>query len=101
METVKKTLIGLRDAFLLALFTTTIVVTIVNLCFDSEPAVEETLKQTFYYDLPDGENGVTCFTINPDSTVSAEYILNNATYNLDNVSGDEYERVMKTVYNIN
>jgi TRAP-type mannitol/chloroaromatic compound transport system permease large subunit len=65
-------------------------------CFKDLP--KSTLIQTFYYDLDDGESGVTCFTINSDSTVSVEYILDNITQSANHLNHEEYTQLMKKVY---
>lgn len=52
-------------------------------------------KSTYYYNLEENKNGITCFTINSDSTVSAEYILNKKVYDLNSVIDTEYERIIK------
>ena len=48
--------------------------------------------------LDDGESGVTCFTINSDSTVSVEYILDNITQSANHLNHEEYTQLMKKVY---
>jgi len=99
METVKKTLIGLRNAFLLSLLTTTIVVIIVNMCFSDKTETREVVKQTFYYHVADGQNGVTCFTMNTDSTISVEYILDGVVYSANHLDSTQYRKAMSQVYN--
>lgn len=99
METVKKTLIGLRDALLMSLFITTAVVIIINVSFNYKPKVQEVLKQTFYYHVADGQNGITCFTMNTDSTISIEYILDGVVYSANHIDSTQYRSTMSKVYN--
>ena len=99
METVKKTLIGLRDAFLLSLFTTTIVVIIVNMCFNDKPVEQENaLIQTYYYEVPEGKNGITCYRVYSNNEVDIEYKLNGVYYMANNLDSMEYSNEMKKLY---
>lgn len=64
----------------------------------STPVQQE--QEVFYYELEEGENGVTMFTINSDSTITTEYVFNGKCFRLDSISAKTYEDTMETVYSI-
>lgn len=79
-----------------ALIITFAIMIAINGC-TSTPVQQE--QQIFHYELKEGENGVTMFTINSDSTITTEYILNGKCFRLDSILPKVYEDTMKTIYN--
>lgn len=55
-------------------------------------------QQVFKYELEPNTNGVTMFTINSDSSVTCEYVMEGKTIRLDSISGEVYEDTMRKVY---
>lgn len=64
----------------------------------NKPSSIDPSQQVFEYTLEKGQNGITRLIIHSDSTATIDYVFNDTTYHLDNISAKEYETIASALY---